>query len=234
MKYVITVVIGLLLCTRAVVAGDDEMVPTIEVSASASFAKAPDLAVIQLSVETFAKTALEATQENARKMGQMSKQLKKQGLAPAQIRTTHFQVDPQYDYKDGRQKDPRPIGYKVHNTVEVDILDIKKVGQVIDGAIDAGANRIMGLAFKVRDSEGAYQMALTNAMKSAKKQAEAIAAGAGVKLGNLLWVSTSGRAPVPMYKNVRAEAMMAADTSISGGEVDIVANVRVKYHIKWK
>jgi uncharacterized protein YggE len=161
------------------------------------------------------------------------KQLKKFGIAPAQIRTTQFQVDPQYDYKDGRQKDPRPIGYRVHNTVEVDILDIKKVGQVIDGAIDAGANRVMGLTFQVRDSEGAYQMALTNAMKNAKKQAEAIAAGAGVKLGNLLWVSTSNRAPAPVYKSVRAEAMMSADTSISGGEVDIVATVRVKYHIRW-
>jgi uncharacterized protein len=232
MKYMWVVMMGLLMWTQTVVA-DDEMVPAIEVSASASFAREPDQAVIQLSVETFAETAIKATQENAGKMSQMGKQLKKFGIAPAQIRTTQFQVDPQYDYKDGRQKDPRPIGYRVHNTVEVDILDIKKVGQVIDGAIDAGANRVMGLTFQVRDSEGAYQMALTNAMKNAKKQAEAIAAGAGVKLGNLLWVSTSNRAPAPVYKSVRAEAMMSADTSISGGEVDIVATVRVKYHIRW-
>lgn len=231
MKYMMIVMMGLLLCTQAVMADDDEIVPTIEVSASASVAMEPDQAVIRLSVETFAKTALEATEENAKKMNRMGKQLKRLGVEAPQIRTTQFALDPQYDYKDGRQKDPRPIGYKVHNTVEVDILDIKKVGQVIDGAIDAGANRIMGLSFQVRDSEGAYATALMKAMKNAKKQAEAIVKGAGVNLGKLLWVSTSNRAPAPVYKTMRAEAMMASDTSISGGEVDVSANVRVRYQI---
>ena len=232
MKYLMVVMMGLFLCSQGVMADDDEMVPTIEVSASASVAQEPDQAVIRLSVETFAKTALEATEDNAVKMNRMGKQLKNLGIEAAQIRTSQFAVDPQYDYKDGRQKDPRPIGYRVHNTVEVDILDIKKVGKVIDGAIDAGANRIMGLSFQVRNSEGAYETALVKAMVNAKKQAEAIAKGAGVNLGDLLWVSTSGRAPAPVYKTMRAEAMMASDTSISGGEVDIVANVQVKYRIK--
>jgi uncharacterized protein YggE len=232
MKYLVMVILGMMVWVQTVVADGDEMVPTIEVSALASVSKEPDQAVVQLSVETFAKTAIDATQENAGKMSQMGKQLKALGIDPAQIRTTHFQVDPQYDYKDGRQKDPRPIGYRVHNTVEVDILDIKKVGQVIDGAIDAGANRVMGLTFQVRDSEGAYQMALVKAMKNAKKQAQAIAEGAGVGLGDLLWVSTTGRAPAPVYKAVRAEAMMSADTPISGGELSVVANIRVRYRIK--
>lgn len=231
MRYVIAVMMGLVLCTNAAIADDDEMVPTIEVSASASVALEPDQAVIRLSVETFAKTALEATEDNAKKMNRMGKQLKRLGVAAPQIRTTQFVVDPQYDYKDGRQKDPRPIGYRVHNTVEVDILDIEKVGQVIDGAIDAGANRIMGLSFQARDSDGAYQAALVKAMKNAKKQAEAIVKGAGVNLGKLLWVSTSNRVPAPVYKTMRAEGMMASDTSISGGEVGIVANVRVRYQI---
>jgi uncharacterized protein len=232
MKYFMMVVLGVLVCTQAVVADDDEVVPTIEVSASASVSTEPDQAVVQLSVETFAKMAIDATQENAGKMSQISKKLKALGIDPAQIRTTHFQVDPQYEYKEGRQKDPRPIGYRVHNTVEVDILDIKMVGQVIDGAIDAGANRVMGLTFQVRNSERAYQMALTRAMENAKNQAKAIAMGAGVNVGDLLWVSTTGHAPAPVYKTMRAEAMMSADTPISGGELSVVANVRVRYRIK--
>ena len=232
MKYFMMVMMGLLLWTQGVKADDDEVVPTIEVSASASVSTEPDQAVVQLSVETFAKMAIDATQENAGKMSQISKQLKALGIDPSQIRTTHFQVDPQYEYKEGRQKDPRPIGYRVHNTVEVDILDIKKVGQVIDGAIDAGANRVMGLTFQVQNSERAYQMALARAMENAKNQAKAIAMGAGVNVGDLLWVSTTGRAPAPVYKTMRAEAMMSVDTPISGGELSVVAHVRVRYRIK--
>lgn len=232
MKYGMMMLMGMLVLTTGVWADDNDRVPTIEVSATASVSKEPDQAVIRLSVETFAKTAIEATQENARKMQVLPTRLKKFGVEATQIRTTHFQVDPQYEYKDGRQKDPRPIGYRVHNTVEVDILDIAKVGQIIDEAIETGTNRVMGLEFQVSDSESAYQQALVQAMKNAKKQAEAIAEGAGVTLGDLLWVNTSGRSPMPVYKSVRAEAMMAADTPISGGSLDISAQVRVRYRIK--
>lgn len=231
MRYIVVMVVGLLSLTQVVMADDDDMIPTIEVSASASVSREPDLAVVRLSVETFAKTALEATQENAEKMNRLNKALKKMRIDALHIRTTHFQVDPQYDYKDGRQRDPRPIGYRVHNTVEVEIVDIKQVGKVIDGAINAGSNRVMGLVFQVKDSEKAYQEALSMAMKRAKEQAQAIAVGANVKVGDLIWVSTSGRMPAPVYKTMRAEAMMASDTSISSGELDISANVSVKYRI---
>jgi hypothetical protein len=224
------VMIGLLAWSPPA-AADEESLPTIEVSASASFSKEPDQAVVQLSVETFAATAMEATQKNAEKMKQINKQLMKLAIDSAQIRTKQFQVEPQYDYKDGRQKDPRPIGYRVHNTVEVDIQEINKVGPVLDGTIGAGANRVMGLVFQVRDTRGAYHQALAQAMKNAREQANAIAAGAGVTLGGLLWASSSGRGPAPVYKSMRAEALMATDTPISGGEVDIVANVRVRYRI---
>lgn len=231
MRYIVVMVVGLLSLTQVVMADDDDMIPTIEVSASASVSREPDLAVVRLSVETFSKTALEATQQNAEKMSRLNKALKKMRIDALHIRTTNFQVDPQYDYKDGRQRDPRPIGYRVHNTVEVEIVDIKQVGKVIDGAINAGANRVMGLVFQVKDSEKAYQMALSMAMKRAKEQAQAIAMGGDVKLGDLIWVSTSGRMPAPVYKTMRAESMMASDTSISSGELDISANVNVKYRI---
>jgi uncharacterized protein len=221
---------GVIILTHAAFADEIE-IPTIEVDGVASISQEPDQAVIQLSVETFEETALAATQKNAEKMTLMVAQLKKLGVKREQIQTTHYQVDPQYDYKDGRPMNPRAIGYRVHNTVEIDIQDLEQVGKIIDRAIQSGANRVLGLSFQVRDRETAYQQALGMAMENAKKQADAIAAGASVGLGRLLWVSTSGQTPGPVFKQMRAEAMLSANTPISGGGVAISATIRARYQI---
>jgi uncharacterized protein YggE len=207
----------------------EEQVPAIVVSASGSISREPDRAVVRLAVETVAKTAVDATKENAMKMASILKGLLKANIPKQAVRTISYDLSPRYDQSENRKSNPEPIGYMAHNMVEVVVDEFDKTGMVIDLAIQAGANRVAGVQFEVKDYESAYREALQNAVKAALARAKVIAHASGYVLGKPLEISVSSYHPGPVFKAARAEAMMMSDTSIEGGQIEVVADVTVRY-----
>ena len=216
------------------VAMGQEAAPSIVVNATGSVARAPDRAVVRLAVETTAKTAQEATRENAAKMAAILGRLNKAGIPKQQVRTVSYDLSPRYDHSDRRKPDPEPIGYMAHNMVEVVVDDFDKTGGVIDQAIQAGANRVAGVQFQVKDAEGAYLEALKMAVSAARTRAQVVAEAVGCDLGPPLEINAGSYGPAPVFKAARAEAMMMADTAIEGGQIEISAQVTMRYAISGK
>jgi uncharacterized protein YggE len=93
---------------------------------------------------------------------------------------------------------------------------------------------VAGLNFELRDPEAARLDALRDAMTSARREAEALAAAAGQTVGPTLSIQTSGGGrfppPMPMYRGVAMD-MAQATTPIEPGTLTVTASVVVIYRI---
>jgi uncharacterized protein YggE len=119
--------------------------------------------------------------------------------------------------------------------VSVRIDDLAKVGPVIDAGLAAGANNLDGVEFGLRDDGAARASALTEAVRSARGKAEALAAALRVRLVEIVEVAEGGVAisqPQPFRGRVMAMAADAmAATPVSAGQVGVDASVTVRWRI---
>jgi len=190
----------------------------------------PDTAVIVVSVVTQSAQALTAQQENARKSDAVASAVKGAG-STAEIKTSDYTLQPQYDYRDNRL--PKIIGYDARNSVIITTSDLKNVGAVIDAASRAGANSIDSVSFVLRQTSPARGQALADATQQAMNKANSIAQALG---GRVLRVveenegSTVAAEPQAAYDTVLREANATTKmraTPITAGQLTIRSNVQL-------
>lgn len=203
---------------------------TLDVNASASVSRAPDRAVVELAVETLAETARAATAGNAEAMTAVLEALESLGIERADIQTRAVSLTPRYDRRTS-DEEPAIVGYQAMNRVAVPVADVDRVGRVIDAAVGAGANRVLGIRFELTDPEAAYHEALQRAIAQARREAEVAASALGETLGPAIRVSTGGLStpPGPMPELMAARAM--ADTPVQPGDLSVGATVHITYRL---
>ena len=200
--------------------------PVIVTSGEAEVKRAPDRAWVEIRAESRAKDPKEAQRLNAAAMAAVMARLKGMALGDQAVRTLSYDLQPEFDYANGRQT---LRGYVARNTIEVRVDDVARVGDVLGASVGSGATSVGGLRFDLKDREGAEREALRLAVQDARARAEALASGAGVKIDRIIRIEES-RAPVnpprPMAM-MREVANMAADAQppISPGTVEIRAHV---------
>ena len=195
----------------------------------------PDLAFVELAVETTAETAGQATSENARRTTAVIDALKKRIGDGDRVTTAGYSLQPQYaNRRPGSEAPPEITGYIAYNRVRVESHDLEGVGKLIDAAIAAGANRTDVLSFQLENRAPHLRRALEEAGAEARAQAESIAAALGVRLGEVLSASTTGAPmPGPIYKErMVAMAMDSVSTPVEPGEVEVSATLTVMYRIE--
>jgi len=204
----------------------------ITVSGMAKITVNPDIAYVNVGVETDGKTAVEAGQLNAKKITDVLNAVKALGIESKDLKTSNYYVYPTYSYDD---QTPKLIGYKATNTIEVTIRDLTKVGTVIDTATKSGANVANGVTFGIIDESAPYNEALANALKNAQAKATSLANVIDIKLGKPSRISENsyGGGTVGNYVNYTT-SMKAADsaeyqTPIEQGKLEISASVSVEY-----
>jgi len=204
----------------------------IHVVGTATVKAAPDIAQTQLGVQTFSESLDEAMAENSTRAESVIAALKAGGVADRDIKTTSFHVYPQRDF---RKEDSTGeiVGYWVNNTVAVTLRDLLRVGEMLQTAIDAGANSVNSLAFTLDDPDSLRQEARAQAVEDARQRAETLAAAAGVELGKPVRIS-EGSLGGPIYVRGTFDAAEAAPSSVpvEPGELEVAAQVEVVYEIR--
>jgi hypothetical protein len=214
---------------------------TITVSDTGEVYAKPDLALTTFSVITEAKTVAEAMSENTKKMNAVIDFVKGQGVEEKDVKTTSFNVYPRYEYqKVETEIYPYPpgkrvlVGYEVTQSLEVKIRDMTKIGDIIEGATEAGANQVGDLQFTIDKQDELKQQARAEAIKKAKEKAEKLAEQLGVKLVRITNFSESG--VVPYYFGLEKAAVPSAGggetPQIETGENKIEVTVTITYEIK--
>jgi uncharacterized protein len=201
--------------------------PSVSVNGEATIAAEPDQAQIDIGVTTQARTAPDASRENAERLGRVLAAVKNLLGRGDEVKTSGYSLNPQYRYPQGGK--PEIVGYTATNVVRIKTAKLDEVGKMIDAAMQAGANNINRLAFTLKDEEAARLDALKQAAAKAKVKAEVIAASLGLKVVRIASVTEGERSFQPVFRQApmaRGElAAAAAPTPIEQGTVDVRSTV---------
>lgn len=192
----------------------------------ASVSVRPDQARISASIITTAQTAQEAGSLNATRTSAVIDQLRALLGANADIRTAGYSLSPNYNYP--RDSAPVLTGFTATNSLTVTVNEINAAGRVIDTAIQAGATRVDGLRFGLRDEEPARAQALRSAGQKARAKAEAIAMGLNVHLGAVL----SAEEGVAVRAVGADRAVAGTVTPVEPGMLEVQATVTLDVEIQ--
>lgn len=160
-------------------------------------------------------------------------ELKKQGIAEKDIKTTNYSVYPSYDYANGRNS---IRGYTVTQQINVKVKPIDKVNNVVDLITQNGANMVGGISFSLDDNERKklQQEARKEAVDAAKEKAQSLASLAGLRLGRIVDVQ-EGFAQEPIYQRgleLSAPTSNKVDTNITPGENTIQVSITLSYETR--
>jgi hypothetical protein len=198
---------------------------------SAVVRRVPDRAFVNIGAEARAAAPRPAQAQNAKTMTAVRDRLKALGIPDQAIETRALDLQPEFDYANGRQK---LRGYVARNVIEVRLDDVTRVGEVIDASVEAGATSVHDVRFDLKDHSGVEREALKAAVADALARANALAAGAGKTVDRIVTIEEHRQEFVPMPRpmmSARSETMQA-ETPVAPGQIEIRASVTLTASIK--
>ncbi|MBO9544388.1 SIMPL domain-containing protein [Caulobacter sp.] len=206
---------------------------TFSLSAYGETRVAPDMATINLGVQTEATSASSALKANGERMNQVMAALKKAGVAERDIQTSNLNINAQYAYE--QNQPPRLTGYQASNQVTITVRDLSKLGATVDATVNAGTNTVNGISFGLINPQAAEDAARLEAVKALQAKAELYGRATGYKTVRLVNLSEGGGympapPPVPMMA-FAGKREMADSTSIAGGELKVRIDVSAVYEV---
>jgi hypothetical protein len=219
---------------------------TVSTSGTATTKVQPDKFSVTVGVETNGTTAQEAADKNAELIAQVIAALRALGIAEADISTSSYNVYPVYGNRPAADAcimiyPPPPeclpgteiTGYRAANsvTVTLDAAGSVEAGQVIDTAIEAGANTVQGAYFflsqerQMEIQEGLISQAIENARQRATIAASAV----GMGVDRVKSISLSEVFFPVFAKDV--SVAQAGGTEILPGQQEVTLTVNVVYLI---
>ena len=195
----------------------------ISVTGIATTSVEPDLLVITFGVENQEPTAKEALDANSQTMNAIIRAIESTRITEDEISTSQFNIYPVYEgYEDPITKRWKQelVGYEVTNTITVETTKLDIAADVIDRAVNAGANRVDNVSFTLSPEmhmELKDQL-IEQAILNAKTKAENALAPLDYSITGVKAVSLSefgsSPLPIPMYE-AAFDGAFAAKSSVS-------------------
>lgn len=203
---------------------------TFQVQGTGKVSAAPDSATVSFGVTKSAPTIADAQNQTNTLITKITNALTQQGIDQKNIKTTNYNVSPNYDFA-GNQK---ITGYTVSQTIELTIQPIDKVNNVLDILTANGANIVNQVNFTFSDAK---KKELENearqlAVKEAKDKAQGLANAAGIHLGRIIDVTEEAMQeprPVMPMAFQKTDAAAGAPTQVTPGENSVSLTVTLSY-----
>ena len=206
----------------------------------------PDIAVVNLGIQSERRTASRARKEASENMQQLMDAIKAVEVEDKDIQTSYFNISPRYDWIEEKDENGRKIsrqvlvGYTVSNNVNVTIRNLDNVSKVIDSAAEASGDtiRINNVYFRVENTEEHEAELRELAYMDALVKAKHFSSMAAVELGEVIMISEVNMSVAPVMSRNRmalGQTMEFAgdySTPISPGETDLNSRVSVFFQIK--
>lgn len=214
---------------------DDAVPPrTITVTGHASIAAVPDIAHVNVSVQrrdADMRAARDATVAVTRQFLTLTKRL---GIKDNKVRTSGLTIQPEYRW-DNENNEQVFTGYFVQRQLEVELDDLDRLGELLEGAIDIGVNQVSPPRLASSRRAELNREALAAAARDARSNAAEIAGSLGVTLGPLRQLDAAGSfAPPPRPMMVGAAMMRESDMAAKtyeAGEISTEANVTASFDV---
>jgi hypothetical protein len=205
---------------------------TLNIVGNAEVHAAPDAVMVMTGVLTEADTAAAALKANSATLAKVLDVIRSAGVEAKDLQTSGLSLAPRYQLDKLSSGDrQRIIGYTAVNEISVRVRDLAKVGDLLDKATAAGANRIDGIDFIISNQEGLLEEARQKAVADAKGKADLYARAAGFTLGKVMSLTEEPvSSPRPMARAMVASGA-AAPVPVEAGEMTLSVRVRVVWSL---
>ena len=203
----------------------------LDISATGTVSRVPDLAIISAGVVTKSTTATGAIADNATRMERVRAALRRAGIADKDIQTSSISLNPDYRYENNQA--PVLTGYQASNNVSVKFRDIRNSGTILDALVAEGANQINGPSLTIDKPDAAYDEARTKALAAGRVRADLYARSLGMRVVKLLSVSEAAgfsRSPMPYARD--AMESTSAKTQIDPGSQDLEVTLAMSFELQ--
>jgi uncharacterized protein YggE len=199
---------------------------TITVVGTGQVRGTPDVADLDLGVSGRASTAADVMARISDRAQKVIDALHAAGVSDDDIQTDDLSVQPVTG------NDGSITGYEASNTVSVHIEDLTKAGAIVDAAAAKAGDdiRVEGITFSIDDDSALLAKARTQATKRARAQAEQLASGAGVDVGEVRSITESSNSTPLTYS--AGAASKAADTPVMPGSETLSVQATVVFAIQ--
>jgi len=221
-------------CSGTAASGTQAAVRNMTVTGTGTVYLTPDVAYIYVGVHTENESISEAVADNNAKAQAVAAALRQFGVADKDIQTSNFSIWPsqQYDPMTGEQGGTI---YMVDNSVYVTVRNLAKLGELLEAAIDAGANSINSIQFDVADKAAGQVEARQKAVENAASLADELASISGVTLGDVQTISYYDSQPYA-YSGYGmgggGGGAEAAAAPIAPGQLTMSVTVTITYELK--
>ncbi|WP_424015808.1 SIMPL domain-containing protein [Halorubrum xinjiangense] len=212
--------------------GDEaQLERSIEVTAAGEATSAPDRATLSVAVTATGSDAEAVRDELDAGDDELRSALTEWGLSDDNIRTEEYDVRESYETRD----DPNRTRYEGVHRYAIELDDVDAVGEVIDVAIDAGADRVQRIQFGLSEEteREVREEAIATAMSNADADAAALANASDLEVVGVYEVSTSESGSQPYvresYDAAAGGGDAGASTSVETGDVSVRVSVNVVY-----
>lgn len=208
---------------------NQKQIPQITVSGEGKVKVTPDQACITIAIENKGTKAVDVKKLNDSAVEKVIQFIKSAKIPTQDVLTQRVSLNPTYDYEKKKQE------YTANQTIIINLKDLSKYEQLMEGIVDAGANRIDNVEFKSSKLAQYQSDARKAAITDAKKKAEDYVSVLGQKIGKALLINDNSQTyyPQPMYKtanmNAMADGSSAPRETLAVGDIDITANVTVSF-----
>jgi uncharacterized protein YggE len=204
----------------------------VSVTAEGEATVAPDMALVSFAVTATGKELAPTRDDVNTRSSAVLARLRELGLADADLNAPDVAIHPEYDYRKGQKL----IGYRVVRQMTARVRELDALGGILDGLVAAGANEVGGAQMTASDPSAAEDESLRTAIASARAKAEALAASAGITLGEVARIEEEagpGAIPMPKFRAMggMAEAM-AVPTEVAAGDLTVTRRIRAWFSIE--
>lgn len=196
---------------------------SITVNGSATVTVPADKVSLTFQVRTMDWNVNKASDKNAEITAKVFEAIKAAGVSDDDLTTADYSItqDLSKTY---------PGQYTVTNNIKVIVRNTANTGNVIDGAIVAGANGLTAFKYLAEDNTSALRQARTQAIQNAQDAANLLAGASGAKVGTVMEI-VEGYSTRPSAATA-LKARDALSTPISNGVVTVESNVTVRYSLE--
>jgi uncharacterized protein YggE len=216
---------------------------TITTAGAATLKVKPDAARVFFGVQTAGKTIQEARTENNKRSRKVIDALLALNIPDLKLKTANINVEIVYERQQDELHLPRVLGYKVTNSFTALVKDKDSVrlganaSRMLDTALENGANSVQQIVAFREDEIEIRRQGLSKAVEAALANADAIAAGAKVKIRDTFSLQgqpeyTYGPGQCGLTNRIVVPGEAAADTMpviVGDLEVTITVNVTCIY-----
>lgn len=197
----------------------------LKVSGKGMVEAEPDIVLISVGVITKDKNPESAQNLNEVLSKKLINSLLQLGIAKEDIKTSSYTIYPQYDYIEGKQIF---IDYNVTHILEIKVKDISMAGEVINTAVNNGANQVNRVEFTLEDSKYYYNRALKLAVKEAASKAQSITAVMKVNF-DLIPCSITEQSSSFTPLSEQSSMKLMATAAVMPGEIVITATIEAEF-----